>query len=82
MLHEPSQAALDLDVDLLEVLERLGEGYAPSAEEGRGFLVNLALFKHRLLAQSARELVMVGPDETLKIALGEAPGSVVLSSEK
>jgi hypothetical protein len=52
---------------VLEVLERLHEGHMPSLEEARGFLVNLRLFKHRLLAEPADELVLVTDDRTHRI---------------
>jgi hypothetical protein len=72
---------MDIDVDVLEVLERLREGYVPSVEEGRGYLVNLGLFKNRLLAEPSSELVFQAEGETLRIALGSEPGRVVLTSE-
>ncbi|MGI8825271.1 MAG: protein kinase domain-containing protein [Chloroflexota bacterium] len=72
-------ARLDLDIDLMEVLDRLKEGYVPSPEEGRGFLVNLDLFKNQLLAQPAMELFLVGPDLQMKITAGDGVGSVLLS---
>jgi hypothetical protein len=75
---------LDLDLDLLEVLERLREGYMPSLEEARGFLINLALFKHRLLAEPASELVLLAGGQLLRIGVGAnlSAGSVVLSEER
>jgi len=81
LVHTPSSARLDLDLDLIEVLEHLKQGYAPSPEEGRGFLVNLALFKHRLLAAPARELMLAAEGTLLRIAVGNVRGSVVLSEE-
>src|SRR5450759_4682948 len=40
LIHVPSGITLRLDLDLLETLERLQEGYVPSPEEARGLLVN------------------------------------------
>ncbi len=79
-----SDTSLILDLDLVEVLERLGEGYMPSVEEGRGFLVNLALFKNRLLAEPASELVLVADGRMLRIAVGpvRSRGSIELSEER
>ena len=54
LIHETSGVRLRLDLDMLEVLQRLREGYVPSPEEARGLLVNLSLFRNRLLAISAR----------------------------
>ncbi len=82
LVHLRSGAKLDLDLDLLELLERLGEGHMPSAEEGRGFLLNLALFKYRLLAEPASELILLANEELMRIAVGTAPGSVTLSQER
>lgn len=83
LIHEPSGVELDLDVDLLEVLDRLREGYVPAMDVGRGFLINLVLFKHQLLAQPTTELLLTTSDESLmRIAIGEAPGSVVLTEER
>src|SRR6266566_4261566 len=81
LVHIPSRAILDIDIDLLEVLERLGEGHVASMDESRGFLVNIVLFKHQLLAQPTTELY-VGTDKGMvQIALGSRPGSVVLKEE-
>jgi len=82
LAHTRGPARLDLDLDLVEVLERLKQGYAPSPEEGRGFLVNLALYKHRLLAAPATELMLTAGGTLLRIAVGDARGSVVLSEEE
>jgi hypothetical protein len=81
LLHVPSGTTIDLDIDLVEVLERLGEGYVPSMDEERGFLLNLALFKNRLLAMPSSELMILADDQMLRITRGEAPGSVALSEE-
>ena len=56
LVHRPSGGTLLVDVDLLEVLERLREGAVPSIEESRGILINLDLFKSRLLAATAQEI--------------------------
>jgi serine/threonine protein kinase len=81
LLHLPSGTTLDLDIDLVEVLERLGEGYVPSMDEERGFLLNLALFKNRLLAMPSSELMILADDQVLRITRGTAPGSVALTEE-
>jgi serine/threonine protein kinase len=71
LIHTPSGVALPIGVDVLEVLERLQEGHVPSLEEARGFLVNLRLFKHRLLAEPSAELVLVADDRTHRIVKRE-----------
>jgi len=81
LVHTPSHASLDIDIDLLEVLERLGEGYVPSMDEGRGFLVNIVLFKRQLLAQPTKEL-FVGTDKGMvQIALDRRLGGIALKEE-
>ena len=72
-------ARLILDVDLLEVLDRLRAGYVPSQDEGRGILVNLALFKQQLLAVPTTELLIIEHDQVLRIGMGARPGLVTLS---
>ncbi|HEX8832754.1 MAG TPA: protein kinase, partial [Abditibacteriaceae bacterium] len=90
LVHQPQGlavpgATLDIDLDLLEMLELLREGFAPLAE-GTGFGVNLRLFKNRLLAENARELFLANAGEAedggvlLRIAPGPGAGSVQLSS--
>lgn len=82
LVHTPSGAKLDLDIDLLEILDRLNDGYVPAATSDRGFLVNLLLFKHQLLAQRTTELLLtLGDDEIVRIAIGAAQGSVALTKE-
>lgn len=77
--HGPSGARLSLDVDFLEVFERLREGFMPSPAEGRGILVNLSLFTHQLLAEPARELLLWTDEGLLRITSGGGePGSVAL----
>jgi serine/threonine protein kinase len=80
-VHAPSNTILELTLDMVEVLERLREGYMPTAEEGRGFLINLELFKQRLLALESSELVIVGEDRQMRIAVGTAAGSVELRED-
>ncbi len=77
--HKQTKARLDLDVDLVEILDRLQEGYMPSLDEGRGFLINLSLFKNRLLAEPSSELIIASSEHLLRIARGRQPGSVILT---
>jgi serine/threonine protein kinase len=80
LVHRPSNATLKIDVDLLEVLERLQEGYTPTSDEGQGFMVNLRLFKHQLLAEPMEELLLDVEDEMARIVKGAQRGTVVLES--
>ena len=81
LIHSPSGIALGVTVDVLEVLERLQEGHVPSLEEARGLLVNLKLFKHRLLALPTSSLVLVAEDGEYEIA-GHLDGRVELIEAK
>lgn len=77
LIHEPSGARLDIDIDLHEVLDRLRDGYVPSAEESQGFLLNLGIFKNRLLHEESREMLLADERSLFSIALA-SPGSIVL----
>lgn len=82
LVHAPSNARLAVDIDLLEVLERLREGYMPSIDDGRGILVNLSLFKHQLRAIPARELILWTDNGLLRIERGSGePGSIALMED-
>jgi hypothetical protein len=77
--HKPGGATLRLDVDFLEILERLREGFMPSLAEGRGILINLNLFTQQLLAEPASELLLWTGNELLRIIAGAgAPGTIAL----
>lgn len=76
--HNVSGATLTVDVDLIEVLDRLREGAVPSLDESRGILVNLALFKHRLLAAPTSEIHLLGEEGSVRIT-AEAGGRIVLT---
>lgn len=51
--------ALSIGLDLFEFLMRLREGYRPDAPEQQPFVVDLALFKARLLHLEATELILM-----------------------
>ncbi len=90
LVHQPQGvpvpgATLTIDLNLLEMLELLREGFAPLSE-GAAFSVNLRLFKNRLLAENASELFLSaaqdeaeGAQPLLRIARGTKSGSVQLS---
>ena len=79
LVYELSGVRLRLDLDMLEVLQRLREGYVPSPEEARGLLVNLSLFKNRLLATAAEQLILCSPHGDVLISRGPIPGSIALA---
>ena len=68
LVHVASGTSLPVDLDLLEVLEHLRHGHVASTEERRGFMLNLALFKNRLLMEPARELVLEYEGESYLLA--------------
>ena len=77
LIHR-SGTVLPVDLDVLELLERLREGYVPSVDEGRGLLVHLELFFNRLRAQGSNELLLV-TDEGLRSIIARPGGAVELS---
>jgi hypothetical protein len=79
LVHFPSGTVLPVDLDVLELLERLREGYMPSVDENRGLLVHLELFFNRLRALSNSELLLLTEEGWRRIATG--PGGVVELSE-
>jgi hypothetical protein len=50
---------LRIDLDLLELLARMSSGYAPTAAEWRGPLVNLHVFRTQLAQEPYDQLVLV-----------------------
>jgi serine/threonine protein kinase len=79
LVHVPSGTVLPVDLDVLELLERLRQGYVPSVDEGRGLLVHLQLFFNRLRALASSELLLVTEQGLRRIAA--RPGGVVELSE-
>jgi len=79
LVHVPSGTVLPVDLDVLELLERLREGYVPSVDEGRGLLVHLELFFNRLRAVASSELLLM-TDQGLR-HIAAKPGGVVELSE-
>jgi len=77
LIHVPGGVVLAVTVDVLEVLDRLREGHVPSLEEARGLLVNLRLFKHRMLALPTSSLVLLSDGQQFEIA-SRAGGQVEL----
>lgn len=76
--HQLSGALLTVDLDLIEVLDRLRDGAVPSIDESRGILVNLALFKHQLLAAPMSEIYLKSEESFVKITTA-SNGQVRLS---
>lgn len=79
LFHRPSGATLDIDIDLMEILDRLQEGSVPSAYDGGAFLINLSLFKHQLLTEPSSELILASDHQLMRISRGQSAGSISLS---
>jgi len=56
---EGGDPSLEIGLDLFEFLMRLREGYRPDAPEQRPLIVDLALFKTRLLRLETTELILM-----------------------
>ena len=59
--YEPeamSAAELVINLDVLELLDRLNRGYRPSADEKQGFLLNLTVFKNVLGSAPYQEVLL------------------------
>lgn len=52
------EAELQIDLDVFEMLSRVGEGYRPSIEEEQGQVLNLAVFKNVLGSEPYREVLL------------------------
>jgi hypothetical protein len=53
-----SNAELEINLDVYEMLFRLNEGYSPSLEEREGFYRTLAVFKNILLSAPYQEVML------------------------
>ena len=60
-VHEPpggQPAELIVDLDVYEMLSRLGDGYRPSLEEQQGHYLSLAVFKNVLSSAPYQEVLL------------------------
>jgi hypothetical protein len=73
------ETVLPVDLDVLELLDRLREGYMPSVDERRGLLVHIELFFNRLRALASNELLLVADERLYRIAA--RPGGLIELSE-
>ena len=51
-------AELDLDLDLFEMLQRLNQGYIPSAQTEQSFYLSLTVFKNVLASAPYQEVLL------------------------
>lgn len=62
--HDKS-AALEIPLDLFEVLCRIHEGYVPTASEIQTFFLNLDMFKRRLTCRPSESIILTDDDSNL-----------------
>jgi Protein kinase domain len=81
LVCQPGRAdsVLPVDLDVLELLDRLREGYMPSVDERRGLLVHIELFFNRLRVLANRELLLVADERLYRIAA--QPGGIIELTE-
>jgi hypothetical protein len=60
--HTKTGVALEVSLDLYEMLMRIRDGYVPTAGEMRAFFLNLLMFKKQLMASPAAELLLTETD--------------------
>ena len=53
-----NKAELPINLDLFEMLERVGDGYRPSVEEEQGYGLHLTVFKNLLGSEPYREVLL------------------------
>lgn len=63
--HEGHRAALNINLDVLEMLERLNAGYVPSVEEREGRYLSLVAFKNILSSRPYQTVLLAASDDEL-----------------
>lgn len=72
---------LRIGLDLLELLARMSRGYAPTAAEWRGPLVNLRVFRTLLAHEPYDQLVLVDNVQDRRFRIEKQGGQIRLSQE-
>lgn len=73
--------ALRIGLDLLELLVRMGQGYAPTAAEWRGPLVNLRVFRTLLSQEPYDQLVVIDSAHGHRFTIEKHGGQIQLRQE-
>jgi hypothetical protein len=60
--HRVRNIALEISLDLYEMLMRIRDGYVPAASEMRAFFLNLLMFKKQLMATPSDHLILTETD--------------------
>lgn len=64
LVYEPDQSrALEISLDLFELLEKVHHGYVPSGSELKGFFLNLLMFKKQLTALPAQAIILTEDEQ-------------------
>lgn len=77
--HTDKTAALEINIDLFEILMRITEGYVPTSIEIRTFFLNLEMFKRRILAKRSTKVFLTEDDSNLYSFEKSASGKLVLN---
>lgn len=77
--HTDKTAALEINIDLFEILMRIKEGYVPTSIEIRTFFLNLEMFKRRILAKRSTKVFLTEDDSNLYSFEKSASGKLVLN---
>lgn len=85
MIHRPGtngnavgRPVLRIGLDLLELLGRMGRGYAPTSAEWRGPLVNLLVFRTQLAHECYNRLLLVDVAQQRRYQVVQTGGQVTL----
>jgi hypothetical protein len=77
--HADKTAALEINIDLFEILMRIKEGYVPTSIEIRTFFLNLEMFKRRILAKRSTKVFLTEDDSNLYSFEKSESGKLVLN---
>ena len=77
--HIDKSAALEINIDLFEILMRIKEGYVPTSIEIQTFFLNLEMFKRRILAKRSSKVILTEDDANLYSFEKSASGKLVLT---
>lgn len=78
--HVDLPIALEISLDLYEMLMRIRDGYVPAAGEMRAFFLNLLMFKKQLMATPSERLLITDNDYRIYQMTRTASNGVTLSS--
>lgn len=80
LTHLDRPVALEISLDLYEMLMRIRDGYVPAAGEMRAFFLNLLMFKKQLMATPSEKLLITDNDYRIYQLARTSTNGVTLSS--